>query len=433
MLAFERSGGAVSEIPDASVWQARRDRVLRADLVVDALLGTGLERKPTGLVGTVIEDLAEASRLGVPVVAVDLPSGVSSDTGELAWPAPRAALTVTFGAPKHGHVLPPACDLVGRLEVVDIGIPRSALADTGSKLGLLEPADAARAFTRRPPGSHKGSYGHLLVVAGSVGKSGAAILAARAALRSGVGLVTVATPAPALPLVAAGAPEIMTEPLAVGEDGGLGSEAIAQALALLSQRDAAVIGPGLGQRQSTQAFVQELLDQCSKPVLVDADGLNALAAIRGRSAKGPERLSRRHDATVLTPHPGEMARLMGTTAGEVQRDRLPAVRALAGAVGCTVALKGQRTLVAEPDGRTAVNPTGNPGMATGGTGDILAGIIGALLAARQTAWTAATAGVYLHGLAGDRASARRGSVSCLPSDLLDELPEAIRSVTGHLE
>ncbi len=420
MLGYQRSGGRVITVHDAAVWESVRERALGAQLVVDALLGTGLQAQPRGLVGQVIGEVAAAAGGGPTVVSIDIPSGVSSDTGALPWQAVKATLTVTFAAPKHGHVLPPACDAVGELAVVDIGIPDNVLAECGSRLGLLEAGDARAAFGQRAPGAHKGDCGHLLVLAGSVGKTGAAILAATAALRTGAGLVTVATPAPSLPLVvAAGRPEMMTEPLPVGPGEGLAPEALDRALSLASTRDAVVLGPGLGQAPSTRALVREFLKRNTKPVVVDADGLNALA---GAGEVAGE------TTTVLTPHPGEMARLTGSSVAEVQRDRLKASTELALASGALVVLKGQRTIVADVAGRAAVNPTGNPGMATAGTGDALAGVIGALLARGREGWLAATAAVFLHGLAGDRAAARTGPESLLAGDLVDELAEAIRAL-----
>jgi NAD(P)H-hydrate epimerase len=420
--ALERSGGVVREVLDLPAWQAVRQQLSAARLVVDALLGTGLQRAPAGLMGQAVRDLAG---LSCPIVAVDLPSGVPSDTGDLAWDAVSAALTVTFAAAKHGHVLPPACDRVGELAVADIGIPRALLAST--RLWLLEAADAAAAFPTRRPGSHKGDYGHLLLVAGSLGKSGAAILAAAAAARAGAGLVTVATPAPALPIVAAGRPEIMTEPLPVDASGAMGGPAVERALALVDGRDAVVLGPGLGQQGATRDLVWALVEGCRVPLLVDADGLNLLAPTTGRES-GLAALRNRQAATVLTPHPGEMARLLGTTVADVQGGRLEAARRLARETGAVVVLKGHRSLVARPDGLAAVNPTGNPGMATGGVGDVLSGIVGALLARGHDAWLSATAGVFVHGAAGDRAAARLGQESLLAGDLVESLSDAIRAL-----
>jgi NAD(P)H-hydrate epimerase len=415
---LERSGGTVQEAPDAAAWASALGQAAGSEVIVDALLGTGLRQEPSGLAARAIADLLAWSReRGVPVVAVDVPSGLPSDTGEVGWPTLEAAVTVTFAAHKYGHVLPPACDRVGEVSVAEIGIPAATLRP---RLWLLEAADARAAYPPRAASAHKGVFGHVLVIGGSVGKTGAAVLAAGAALVSGAGLVTVATAEPALPVVASARAELMTEPLPVSASGGLDREAVARALALAKERDAVVLGPGLGQQASTQEFVREFVRRCAAPLVIDADGLNALAG-----GKGPERL-RRNAPTVVTPHPGEMARLSGSTTQEVQRRRLEAARALAMEAGVVVVLKGQRTIVAGPDGRAAVNPTGNPGMATGGTGDVLAGMVGALLARGTEAWTAAGAAVYLHGAAGDLARDRRGEESLVAGDLLDALPEVLR-------
>jgi NAD(P)H-hydrate epimerase len=422
---YERSGGVVHEVLDDAAWAAARPSVFAADVIVDALLGTGLSQAPSGLVGQAIHDVAERPEpRRSPVVAVDIPSGLSSDSGETPWPTLSAALTVTFAAAKYGHVLPPACERVGDLVIADIGIPRSLLE--GAQLWLLEDSDAAGAFPPREPGAHKGTFGHLLVIAGSVGKTGAAVLAATAALRTGVGLVTVATPAPALPAVAAGRAELMTEPLPTDSTGTLDAGAVTRAIALAKDRDAVVLGPGLGQEAGTRAFVRDFVRRCPTPLLVDADGLNALAA--SPKEKAATDALRRSSPMIVTPHPGEMARLAGSGTSEVQRRRLETARAFAMETGAVVVLKGQRTLVARPDGRAAVNPTGNPGMATAGTGDVLSGIAGALLARGCDAWTASTAGVYLHGRAGDEAAARMGQESLVAGDLVDHLPRAFRSL-----
>jgi len=426
---LERSGALpVVEVPNEDAWRHVRERLWEADLLVDALLGTGLTEEPSGLIRRAIEDVAAlADRRGMPIVAVDLPSGLSSDSGEVRWPTISATLTVAFAAAKCGHVLPPACDRVGELRVVDIGIARDLL-DSSARLWLLEPADAARALPVRAAGANKGDFGHLLIIAGSVGKTGAAVLAATAALRSGVGLVTVATPESALPIIAAARPEIMTAPLAATASGAVAPAAVESALALAQQRDAVVIGPGLGQDPETRAFVREFVRRCPAPLLIDADGLNALAG--GEGVVGASDLLRRERPTIITPHPGEMARLVGRATSDIQKHRLETARNLAVETGAVVVLKGQRTIVADGSGRSAVNPTGNPGMATGGTGDVLAGMAGALLARGQDAWLAATAGVYLHGLAGDCAARRVGQESLIASDIIESLAEAIVSVTS---
>jgi NAD(P)H-hydrate epimerase len=416
LQAFEHSGGTLVEVADEAAWPAVLEQLRCAPLVVDALLGTGLDRPPAGLLGLAIADLAGLSPARI--VAVDLPSGVSSDRGDLPWASVHAGLTVSFAAHKAGHVLPPAAGRCGEVVVADIGIPPGLLV---AELGLLERADVARLLPERAGASHKGDFGHLLVIAGSVGKSGAAALCGMAALRSGAGLVTVATAEPAVAAVAAVRPELMTEPLAATA-GAVGPEAVERALELARARDAVVLGPGLGQQPGVREFVRAFVARCPKPLLIDADGLNALAGV-------PE-LLRRSLPTVITPHPGEMARLIGRTTPEVQAQRLAAARGLARATGVVVVLKGQATVLAEPGGRGAVNPTGNPGMATGGTGDVLAGMAGAFLALGGPAFEAAAGAVFLHGLAGDLAAARLGQEALVAGDLLEALPEAIRDARG---
>jgi NAD(P)H-hydrate epimerase len=410
----------------AEEWRSRAlPEVRAADVVVDALLGTGLKAQPSGLVAGVIRDTEAARReAGFAVVAVDVPSGLCADGGEVgAEPVLRATATVTLGAPKPAHVLPPWCGLVGELTIADIGIPDGLLRSL-ARLHLLEPADAAAALPERHAEAHKGDFGHVLVVGGSLGKTGAAVLAGGAAGRAGAGLVTVATGPAALPIVAASQAELMTEPLEPAEDGGLGRPAAEQVLELLASRDALVLGPGLGQATSTRACVAELLRRCPRPLVVDADGLNVLAPLAPGAAEAWDR----GRALVLTPHPGEMARLLGCATADVLARRLPAARELAGATGAVVVLKGHRTLVAAPDGTAAVNPTGNPGMATGGTGDVLAGMVGALLARGLPAFTAAAAAVFLHGRAGDLAERAHGAEALLAGDVLGAIGAAVRSV-----
>ncbi len=421
LQALLRSGGTLETIASQDEWRARRDEVAAAELIVDALLGTGLRAAPSGLIGLVIADLA-ARRGARPVVAVDLPSGVDADSGALRWPCLRADETVTFAALKPAHVLPPACDAAGRVEVADIGIPAAYGADA-ARLWLIEARDAAAAFPPRARASHKGTYGHVLVLAGSVGKSGAAALAATAALRAGAGLVTVALPGPALPLlVAQVTPEVMTAPLPSSARGAWTREALTAALELSATRQAVVLGPGIGTDEETAEFVQAFVPRCPAPLVLDAGALSGLAAA---GARGHALVRERGAATVMTPHPGEMGQLTGLPSADVQARRLELARELADACGALLVLKGQRTLVAEPGGRVAVNPTGNPGLATAGTGDVLAGLLGALLGRGGTAWDAACAAVYLHGLAGDCAAARVGQEALMAGDLLCDLPTAL--------
>jgi NAD(P)H-hydrate epimerase len=432
MEALERSGGRIVEAVDGAGWDSVRAFAPEIDLVVDALLGTGLRHQPAGPAARAIAEMIALRRAkGVPVVAVDIPSGLSADDGEVSWEAVEADVTVAFAAPKYGHVLPPACDRVGELIVADIGVPPSAIAQAAPRLWLIEDDDVRRAYPRREPGAHKGRFGHVLVVAGSVGKSGAAVLAGTGALVSGAGLVTVAAPAPVVPVIASARAELMTAALPATGAGSLARDAVDAAVALAAARDAVVLGPGLGQEAATRDFVREFLRRCPVPLVLDADGLNALAPAAGGADSGAVQALRREGATVVTPHPGEMARLIGATIGDVQRRRLETARGFALETGAVVVLKGHRTVVARADGRAAVNPTGNPGMATGGTGDVLSGVLGSLLARGADPWTAAVAATYLHGAAGDEAASRRGQEALVAGDLLDGVGAVLRALLAE--
>jgi NAD(P)H-hydrate epimerase len=393
---------------------ALRRELREADLVVDALLGTGVTGPATGAVAEAIGALNEAGR---PVCALDLPSGLSADHGGLPGPAVRATLTVTFGLPKLALFLQPAASCAGSIELADLGVPRGWL-DAGCRAGLPEPADIRALLPARPTDAHKGRYGHLLVVAGAVGKTGAAVLACRGALRAGTGLVTCACPASQQPVVAGQLVEAMTEPLAETGAQSLSLKAAERVLELASRMDALAVGPGVGLEAETQEAVRRVLLEAERPVVVDADALTALAGRLGklREARGPR---------LLTPHPGEAARLLECSIAEVQADRLASARRLAEASGAWVALKGAYTVVTGPDGDVALNPTGNPGMASGGMGDVLTGISGGLLAQGLAPGDALRAAVYLHGLAGDVAATGR-PVGLLAGDLAEAVPEALR-------
>ena len=409
---MRRAGIAARVIDDAAAAAAAFGR---ADVIVDALLGTGARGAPTPLVAALIEAMNASGR---PVVALDVPSGLPADGGRAGGPVVRAWLTPTFAAPKLGLVVGDGVERAGRVVVVPIGVPETEVGRDAQTF-VLEASDVARLFPRRPRDVHKGTYGHLLVLAGSVGKTGAAALCARAALRSGVGLVTVGTAASAQPTVAALSLEAMTEPLPETPARSLAMKAREPIVALAEARAAVAIGPGLGLDDETRALARVLVSTLPRPMVVDADALTALAdhldVLRGA-----------HTARVLTPHPGEMARLLGGTVADVQADRLGAARAFATAHGVHLVLKGARTLIAAPDGRVLVNPTGNAGMASGGTGDVLTGILGALLARGLDATQAALAGVYLHGLAGDVAAERVGEEALIATDVIDALGEAFR-------
>ncbi len=414
---LQRGGVRARTVDDA----ATLGRALAgADLVVDALLGTGARGAPAPPVARAIEQINASRR---PVVALDIPSGLPADGGPPAGPVVRAALTTTFAGIKRGLLAGAGLEATGRVEVVDIGVPAAELA-RGIDTFLLEAADVARHFPPRPRDAHKGGYGHLLVVAGSVGKTGAAALAARAAMRAGAGLVTVATAASAQPVVAALILEAMSEPVPETAARSIALKARDVLFELAERRDAVAVGPGLGLDEDTQALARSLVFECARPCVVDADALTALAGHLERLRGAPA-------ARCLTPHPGEMARLLGATVADVQRDRIATVRQFATAWGVHVVLKGATSVIGTPEGGVLLNPTGNPGMASGGTGDVLTGILGAFLARGLEPAHALAAAVYLHGLAGDIAAARHGEESLVAGDVIDALPAAFAGVGGR--
>jgi len=390
-----------------------------ADLVVDAILGTGARGEPAPLHARAIAAINSSGR---PVVALDVPSGLPADGEPPPGPAVRAVLTTTFAGIKRGLVAGPAVELAGRVVVVDIGVPAPEVA-RGVSTFVSEAGDVAQHFPPRPREAHKGGYGHLLLVAGSVGKTGAAALAARAAMRAGAGLVTVATAASVQPVVASLILEAMSEPVAETEARSIALGARELLGELAERRDALALGPGLGLHEDTQALARSLVFECARPAVVDADALTALAGHLERLPGAPA-------ARCLTPHPGEMARMLGATIAEVQRDRIATVRQFATAWHAHVVLKGATSVIGLPDGIVLLNPTGNPGMASGGTGDVLTGILGAFLARGLAAGDALASAVYLHGLAGDVAAERYGQESLVAGDVIEALPEAFRRVRG---
>jgi len=378
------------------------------DVVVDALFGVGLTRPLEGEWARVLSCFGEAPRL-----AIDLPSGLDGDRAAPIGPAARADLTVTFVAPKPAHVLDPACDLCGEVVVADLGLPFDGVEGAGA-LHLLDSEELSRALPRRDPASHKGSFGHVLLVAGGTGKVGAAVLAARAAVAGGAGLTTVAVPPGLVEALAAGCPEAMTFPSPATPAGSLALAALPSLLAAAAERSVLAIGPGLGREPETGELVVRLATGSDRPLVLDADGLSAF---EGRL----ELLAHRAAPTVLTPHPGELARLVGRSTQEIQADRLASVRDAAERSGAVVALKGRRTLIAAPDGESWVNDTGNAGMASGGSGDVLTGLVAARLAQGDSAEFAAALAVHLHGLAGDRVASRGAAPAVPASDLAAEL------------
>jgi ADP-dependent NAD(P)H-hydrate dehydratase / NAD(P)H-hydrate epimerase len=417
---FVAAGGEVAEVESEPALAREISR--RPGVVIDAIFGTGLNAEVTGLARRAIESL---NSTGAPVVAVDIASGVNSDTGAIMGAAVRASLSVTFGFAKFGHVSYPGAEHCGELQVADIGFDPEAVKDLAARGRLLEATDVRGWIEPRAANSHKGMYGHVMVVAGGRGKAGAALLAARGALRMGAGLVTAAVPASIAEIVAAGQAELMTEPVA-DCDGHFDGYAAAKTLSGLVQRiSALVVGPGLGVSDGTKDLVSWLIAEAAtpaRPMLLDADALNVLAEL------GAEKLMEARGPIVLTPHPGEMSRLLRTSVGEVNADRISAAKRLCERTGATVLLKGARSVMAAPGGELYVNSSGNPGMSTPGMGDALSGMVGTLLGQKLAPAKALGLGVYLHGYAADRVAERYGKVGYIVADLVEELPRAIEAL-----
>ena len=420
--------GGFDVAADQAAWQSAKKNLEGTTLLVDAILGTGLSRPIEGYLGEVIRDM-NSGFPGARIVAIDLPSGIGSDSGELIGESLRADATVTFTSPKMAHVFPPACGRMGHWVVKQIGTPPGALGhDPELFLNLTCPEDLGWLVQSRKIDANKGNFGRVLILAGSVGKTGAAALAAKAALRAGAGLVTVATAESAAPVVASLGMEFMTEPLPETGAGTISLRALdgSRMQKLMEGKTVLAIGPGLGTISETAEFARSVVNDSKIPVVVDADGLNAFGGCistfqAGRSAP-PE--------AVLTPHPGEMARLTGMPVEEIQAGRVKIAREFSTTHKVNLVLKGFRTLIAAPDGSVAVNPTGNPGMAKGGTGDVLTGIIAGLLAQYPTlpAADVAAGAVYLHGLAGDLAAGNLDPASIIAGDLVEAIPHAYQAL-----
>jgi hydroxyethylthiazole kinase-like uncharacterized protein yjeF len=397
-----------------------------ATLIVDAILGTGLSAAAKGLPLDAILEI-NTSFPFAKVIAVDIPSGLSGESGTPPGEYVRADATVTFTAPKICHAMPPACDLMGNLEIAPIGSSPSMYEnDERIQLALVTPETIAPCFAPRPRDSNKGKFGHVLVVAGSRAKPGAAAMAGLAALRAGAGLVTVACPESALASIASHSAELMTEPLPETASGEIARAAFDRISELAAKRTLIAVGPGIGTNDETREVVIRLFGNAPEPMVVDADALNCLAGTVWR---------RKGDATralrVLTPHPGEMSRLMDRTILEIQADRISSARSFATSREVIVVLKGERSLIGFPDGRVWINPTGSPSMAKGGTGDILTGMVSGLIGQfPEDPDRAIAAAVYLHSLAGEIAARHQTEQTVIATDLLRYLPEGIRGITN---
>lgn len=416
---FQKIQGRIHVLKEETIGDLERD-LSQSDLIVDALFGTGLSSPVTGLGAKVI---ASINASGKPVVAVDLPSGIHTDTGRVMGIAVKAAMTVSFALPKRGLLLYPGSDYTGRLKIADIGIPQALIRQIPATVDWITPSEIADLLKRRPMSAHKGSFGHVLVIAGSSGKGGAAVMASLSALRVGAGLVTLALPSGLEGTLPDRPNEIMTLPLPQTGDRSVGKAALEPLIKFSQDKTVAAIGPGLSTHPETAEVVRGLITQLTIPMVIDADGLNNLV---GRL----DLLKQARAPIVLTPHPGEMARLIGTSTAEVQSDRLGVAAEFVRRHPVTLVLKGARTIVASQSGAMTINSTGNPGMATAGTGDVLTGMIAGLIAQGHAPDRAACLGVYLHGLAGDLAAAEVGEVGLLAGDLIHRIPAAITKAQG---
>lgn len=388
-----------------------------ADLVIDALLGTGFHGELSEPYRDSIELMNGA---GKKILSVDIPSGVEADTGVVREKAVQAFCTVTLGLPKPGILLYPGAASAGEMDVAPIGIPAELLTAATIKQTLITREQASAMLPQRSPDSHKGSFGHVLMLGGSRGMSGAIFLAAQAALRSGAGLVTAGVPACIGPVLEMKTTEAMTLELPETLAGGLGGDAVNRFYDYSARASVVLLGPGLGRHEETMESIRDLIQTVECPLVLDADALFALAG-------HTELLSPDNSLAILTPHPGEMARLTGMSVRQIQADRIGVARKFAVEWGNIVVLKGPRTIVAFPDGEIFVNPTGNAGMATGGMGDVLAGLVAGLIAQGMSSHDAAVLGVYLHGLAGDRVALERPT-GMTALDLAESLPAAMRSL-----
>lgn len=419
LALLERMGVPVVEVPDADAFDSAKASMRRHDLWVDAILGTGLKSEVRGFFRDVIEFINNSEH---PVFAVDVPSGLNSDTGQVCGTCVRASATATFAFAKTGHFIYPGAWLRGTLHIVDIGIPPHIAAEVAPKQFLLTQSWVRGVFRPRSPDIHKGRTGHLLVVAGSPGKTGAASMSAMSAMRSGAGLVTLAVPAALNPVLETLLTEVMTVPLEDQGSGLLKSSARETLLELTESKACLALGPGIGKSEGAREIVYALVSESRIPLVVDADGLNLLAG-------DISVLGRRKFPTILTPHPGEMARLIDRSVKEIQTDRVGTARRFAETHRVHLVLKGANTVVAHPDGSTYINPTGNAGMASGGMGDVLTGLIAGFLTQGHSPEAAANAAVYLHGAAADSLAAAMGPYGYIATDVMQQLPVEIGKIT----
>ena len=419
----------IEEIPTDTTPGVEKDASLNyiasCELLVDAILGTGLRGAVRDPIATIISTI---NNLPIPILSVDLPSGLDADTGNPLGTCVQADRTVTIGLPKRGLLVHPGAELIGKLEVADIGFPEQIIEAQDIKANWTTALQATKWVPRRPAASHKGTYGRVCIVAGSTGMTGAAALASEAALRAGAGLVSLTVPKHLNPILESLLPEVMTLPMPETDAGSLAASATSSILEFAERTKAVLaIGPGLSQNPETVTLVHQLVRENQEQglglrMVIDADGLNALAQTK-------ELLSFLNEEAVLTPHPGEMARLTNTSIPTLEADRISTAQQFANEHDITLIFKGAPTVTGTPNGDVWINSTGNPGMATGGMGDLLTGIIAGLMAQGVSNERAAALGVYVHGLAGDIAAKKLGMHGLIASDVLKLVPEAISSLT----
>ncbi|MCG0276449.1 MAG: NAD(P)H-hydrate dehydratase [Thermosediminibacteraceae bacterium] len=416
LKVIRKMGIPVYELQDEGDLKKVKEIYDNFHAAVDALFGTGLKGNVTGFHRKLIELINEGK---CPVIAVDIPSGICGMTGKVLGAAVCADVTVTMGLPKIGLMLYPGASYAGKIIVADIGLPYKVLEEVEAEGLLLNHKFIASYFKPASPDAHKGDFGRVFIIAGSKGMTGAAALCGMGAARCGAGLVTLGIPEGLNEILEVKVTEVMTLPLPQTPEGTLSLKALEPALEFAEKCDAVAIGPGLSCHEETVEFVKKFISECQRPMVIDADGLNALS-------KNPDVLKEAKAHVVITPHPGEMARLLSMDTSKVQENRWETAKKSCESFQCTVVLKGARTLVASPGNPVLINPTGNPGMATGGSGDVLTGMISAFIARGLSAFEAAAAGVFLHGLAGDIASRKKGEIPLIAGDIIDHISEAFK-------
>lgn len=418
MDILEKIGVKIVEINDIKDISLLEANLRESQLIIDGIFGTGLSRDVSGIAASVIQSI---NLSGKPILSIDIPSGIDGTDGSIRGVCIKADSTVTFCMPKLGLVINPGCEYAGRLKVADIGIPRCVIAAQDIRTEIIDAGTVSGIIPQRKPDSNKGSYGRAFIISGSTGMTGSGRLACTAALRAGAGLVYAGVPESLSDIYSSALTEPIIIPLPDGGKGSLSEESAAKTIERTGGMDVVAIGPGLSAAEGVKRLVEKVIMECEATMVLDADALNVIS---GNTAI----LKRLKKAAVITPHPGEMARLTGLTVSEVQKDRIGTAGRFASEYGVVTVLKGSRTVVAAPDGRIFVNATGNAGMATAGTGDVLTGVITGLLAQGAPVIEAAIAGVYLHGLAGDLAAESMGMHGMLAGDVARHLPYAIKEI-----